>query len=119
VAALVVGSDNSESLRSSVGARFAYDTAWNGNVLTPELRLAWLHEFSDGVRGINASFADTTLPGSFITSTGSALRDRGVIGAGVSGKLAPLTVLSVNYDAIVGSNDAVAHQVMGRIRHSF
>ncbi|KZD23120.1 autotransporter domain-containing protein [Tardiphaga robiniae] len=118
-AALVVGSDSSESLRSSVGARFAYDYALNGGVLTPELRLAWLHEFSDGVRGINASFADTTLPGSFITATGSALRDRGVIGAGVSGKLAPLTVLSVNYDAIVGSNDAVAHQVMGRIRHSF
>jgi outer membrane autotransporter protein len=118
-AALVVGSDSSESLRSSVGARFAYDYALNGNVLTPELRLAWLHEFSDGVRGINASLADTTLPGSFITATGSALRDRGVIGAGVSGKLAPLTVLSVNYDAIVGSNDAVAHQVMGRIRHSF
>ncbi|MGM4890511.1 autotransporter domain-containing protein [Tardiphaga sp. 862_B3_N4_1] len=118
-AALVVGSDSSESLRSSVGARFAYDYALNGGVLTPELRLAWLHEFSDGVRGITASFADTTLPGSFITATGSALRDRGVIGAGVSGKLAPLTVLSVNYDAIVGSNDAVAHQVMGRIRHSF
>jgi uncharacterized protein with beta-barrel porin domain len=118
-AALVVGSDSSESLRSSVGARFAYDYALNGGVLTPELRLAWLHEFSDGVRGINASFADTTLPGSFITATGSALRDRGVIGAGLSGKLAPLTVLSVNYDAIVGSNDAVAHQVMGRIRHSF
>ncbi|MGM4893962.1 autotransporter domain-containing protein [Tardiphaga sp. 839_C3_N1_4] len=118
-AALVVGADSSESLRSSVGARFAYDYALNGGVLTPELRLAWLHEFSDGVRGINASFADTTLPGSFITATGSALRDRGVIGAGLSGKLAPLTVLSVNYDAIVGSNDAVAHQVMGRIRHSF
>ncbi|WPO43114.1 autotransporter outer membrane beta-barrel domain-containing protein [Tardiphaga sp. 42S5] len=118
-AALVVGSDSSESLRSSVGARFAYDYALNGGVLTPELRLAWLHEFSDGVRGINASFADTTLPGSFITATGSALRDRGVIGAGLSGRLAPLTVLSVNYDAIVGSNDAVAHQVMGRIRHSF
>jgi outer membrane autotransporter protein len=118
-AALLVGSDSSESLRSSVGARFAYDYALNGGVLTPELRLAWLHEFSDGVRGINASFADTTLPGSFITATGSALRDRGVIGAGLSGKLAPLTVLSVNYDAIVGSNDAVAHQVMGRIRHSF
>ncbi|WP_441231531.1 autotransporter outer membrane beta-barrel domain-containing protein [Tardiphaga sp. 215_C5_N2_1] len=118
-AALVVGSDSSESLRSSVGARFAYDYALNGGVLTPELRLAWLHEFSDGVRGITASFADTTLPGSFITATGSALRDRGVIGAGLSGRLAPLTVLSVNYDAIVGSNDAVAHQVMGRIRHSF
>ncbi len=117
--ALVVGSDSSESLRSSVGARFAYDYAINGGVLTPELRFAWLHEFSDGIRGINASFADTTLPGSFVTSTASGIRDRGVLGAGLSGKLAPLTVLSVNYDAIVGGSDTVTHQVMGRIKHAF
>lgn len=118
-AALVVGSDSAESLRSSVGARFAYDVAYNGGILTPELRFAWLHEFSDGIRGINASFADTTLPGSFVTSTASGIRDRGVLGAGLSGKLAPLTVLSVNYDAIVGGSDAVTHQVMGRIKHAF
>ncbi len=117
--ALIVGSDSSESLRSSVGARFAYDVAYNGGVLTPELRFAWLHEFSDGIRGINASFADTTLPGSFVTSTAAGIRDRGVLGAGLSGKLAPLTVLSVNYDAIVGGSDTVTHQVMGRIKHAF
>lgn len=117
-AALNVAADRSESLRSSVGARFAYDYVFSGGIVTPELRLAWLHEFSDGVRGIDASFADVTLPGSFVTATGSALRDRGVIGAGISGRLAPLTVLSVNYDAIVG-DDAVAHQIVGRIRHSF
>jgi len=118
-AALVVGADSAESLRSSVGARFAYDYAISGGVLTPELRFAWLHEFSDGIRGINASFADTTLPGSFVTSTASGIRDRGVLGAGLSGKLAPLTVLSLNYDAIVGGSDAVTHQVMGRIKHAF
>jgi outer membrane autotransporter protein len=118
-AALIVGADSSDSLRSSVGARFAYDYALAGGVVTPELRLAWLHEFSSGVRGINASFADTTLPGSFVTATGSALRDRGVIGAGVTGRPAPLITLSVNYDAIVGSSDAITHQVMGRIRHAF
>lgn len=118
-AALIVGSDSAESLRSSLGARFAYDYAYNGGVLTPELRFAWLHEFSDGIRGINASFADTTLPGSFVTSTASGIRDRGVLGAGLSGKLAPLTVLSVNYDAIVGGSDTVTHQVMGRIKHAF
>lgn len=119
VAALAVGADSAESLRASVGARFAYDYAINGGVLTPELRFAWLHEFSDGIRGINASFADATLPGSFVTSTASGIRDRGVLGAGLSGKLAPLTVLSLNYDAIVGGSDAVTHQVMGRIKHAF
>ncbi|WP_398483800.1 autotransporter domain-containing protein [Tardiphaga sp.] len=118
-AALIVGADSSESLRSSVGARFAFDYAISGGMVTPELRFAWLHEFSDGIRGINASFADTTLPGSFVTSTASGIRDRGVLGAGLSGKLAPLTVLSVNYDAIVGGSDTVTHQVMGRIKHAF
>jgi outer membrane autotransporter protein len=119
VTALNVGSDSSESLRSSVGARFAYDARINGGVLTPELRLAWLHEFSDGVRGINASFADVTLPGSFVTATGSGLKDRGVVGAGISGKLGALTTASLGYDAVIGSNDSVAHQFTGRLRFAF
>ncbi|MBB5046683.1 uncharacterized protein YhjY with autotransporter beta-barrel domain [Rhodopseudomonas rhenobacensis] len=119
VTALNVAADESDSLRSSLGARFAQDYRWEQNVLTPELRLAWLHEFRDGVRGISASFADVTLPGSFATSTAQGIRDRGVVGVGVSGKLGALTTLSVGYDAIVGSDDAVAHQVTGRFRHLF
>jgi uncharacterized protein YhjY with autotransporter beta-barrel domain len=119
VTALNVASDSSESLRSSLGARFAYDYRINGGVLTPEFRLAWLHEFGDGVRGINASFADVTLPGSFVTATGSALRDRGVIGTGVSGRLGALTTVSLGYDAVIGSDDSLAHQFTGRVKHSF
>ena len=119
VTALNVASDSSESLRSSLGARFAYDYRINGGVLTPEFRLAWLHEFSDGVRGINASFTDVTLPGSFVTATGSGLRDRGVIGAGVSGRLGALTMVSLGYDAVIGSDDSLAHQFTGRLKHSF
>jgi outer membrane autotransporter protein len=116
---LNVAADSSESLRSSLGARFAYDYRINGGVLTPEFRLAWLHEFSDGVRGINASFADVTLPGSFVSATGSALRDRAVVGTGVSGRLGALTTISLNYDAVIGSDDSLAHQFTGRLKHSF
>jgi uncharacterized protein YhjY with autotransporter beta-barrel domain len=119
VTALNVASDSSESLRSSLGARFAYDYAIHGSVLTPEFRAAWLHEFSDGVRGINASFADVTLPGSFVTATGSGIRDRGVIGTGISGRLGALTTVSFGYDAVIGGNDSVAHQFTGRLRASF
>lgn len=118
-AALNVAADASESLRSSLGARFAHDVALNGSVLTPEFRFAWLHEFRDGVRGINASFADITLPGSFVSATGSGLRDRGVIGTGLSGRLAPLTVVSIGYDAVIGSDDSLAHQFTARLKHSF
>lgn len=119
VTALNVAADSSESLRSSLGARFAYDYRINGGVLTPEFRLAWLHEFSDGVRGINASFADITLPGSFVTATGSGLRDRGVVGTGVSGRLGGTTKVSLGYDAVIGSDDSLAHQFTGRLKHSF
>jgi uncharacterized protein with beta-barrel porin domain len=119
VTALNVASDRSESLRSSLGARFAYDYALNGGLLTPEFRAAWLHEFSDGVRGINASFADVTLPGSFITATGSGIKDRGVIGTGISGKLGALTTVSLGYDAVIGGSDSIAHQFTGRLRASF
>ncbi|CAN5515452.1 hypothetical protein BH11PSE4_BH11PSE4_30650 [soil metagenome] len=118
-AALNIAADSSDSLRSSPGARFAYDSRINGGVLTPELRLAWLHEFRDGVRGINASFADVTLPGSFVSATGSALRDRAVIGTGVSGRLGAFTTVSLGYDAVIGSDDSLAHQFTGRLKHSF
>jgi uncharacterized protein YhjY with autotransporter beta-barrel domain len=119
ITALNVAADSSESLRSSLGARFAFDTRINGGVLTPEFRAAWLHEFSDGVRGINASFTDVTLPGSFVTATGSGLRDRGVIGTGISGRLGALTTVSFGYDAVIGSDDSLAHQFTGRLKHSF
>jgi uncharacterized protein with beta-barrel porin domain len=118
-AALSIGADRSESLRSSLGARFAFDYAINGGVLTPEFRAAWLHEFSDGVRGINASFVDTTLPGSFVTSTASGLRDRGVLGTGVTGRLGAFTTVSLNYDAVIGGGDNLAHQFSARLKHSF
>lgn len=118
-AALAVGSDESDSLRSSLGARFAYDYRFDGGTITPEVRLAWQHEFRDGVRNITASFVDASFPGSFTTTTGIGSRDLGVFGTGVSGKLGPLTTVSLNYDAIVGTQDAVAHQVTGRLRHAF
>lgn len=118
-AALGIAADSSESLRSSLGARFAFDTVINGGIVTPEFRAAWLHEFSDGVRGLSASFVDTTLPGSFVTSTASGLRDRGVIGTGVTGRLGALTTVSLNYDAVIGDHDAVSHQFSGRLKHSF
>ena len=117
-AALSVAADRSELLRSSLGVRFARDYLVYGGVLTPELRLAWRHEFLDGVRGINASFADVTLPGSFITSTGSGIRTRRNRRRRLR-QTGPLTLVSVGYDAIIGVDDAVAHQFTGRLRHSF
>jgi len=119
ITALSVGSDRSESLRSSAGARIARDLQTSNGVLTPELRLAWLHEFKDGVRGIDANFVEPTLPGVFTTFTGQGIRDRGVIGTGVTGRFGPNALVSLGYDAIVGSSDAVTHLVSGRLKVAF
>lgn len=118
-AALAVGKDNSDSLRSSVGARFAYDYKLSTGTITPEVRIAWQHEFSNGIRNLNASFVDAALPGTFITATGAPVRDLGVFGTGLSGRLGPLTTVSLNYDAIVGGEDTIAHQLTGRLKHRF
>lgn len=119
VTALSVAADRTESLRSSVGTRIAHDVQTSNGVLTPELRLAWLHEFKDGVRGLDANFVEPTLPGVFTTFTGQGIRDRGVFGTGVTGRLGQATLVSLGYDAIVGSSDAVTHLVTGRVKVSF
>ncbi|MCG6207259.1 autotransporter outer membrane beta-barrel domain-containing protein [Rhodopseudomonas sp. HC1] len=119
ITALSVAADRTESLRSSVGTRIAHDVQTSNGVLTPELRLAWLHEFKDGVRGLDANFVEPTLPGVFTTFTGEGIRDRGVFGTGVTGRLGQATLVSLGYDAIVGSSDAVTHLVTGRVKVSF
>jgi hypothetical protein len=118
-AALAVAADNQDSLRSSLGLRIARDVIIASGTVTPELRLAWQHEFLDGVRNLTASLLDASFAGSFTTSTAAGSRDTGVFGAGISGRLGPLTTVSLNYDAFVGTEDATAHRVSGRLRHAF
>lgn len=118
--ALSVGADNSDSLRSSLGARFAYDyrTA-TGGVLTPELRLGWQHEFNNGIRNVSASFIDPGFAGTFFTPTGSPVRDLALVGAGITGKIGTATYFSVNYDLAAGSSDTTSHAFTGKLRYAF
>ncbi|WP_164604236.1 autotransporter domain-containing protein [Rhodopseudomonas sp. BR0M22] len=119
ISALSVAADRAESLRSGASLRIAHDLQTSNGVLTPELRLAWLHEFRDGVRGIDANFVEPTLPGVFTTFTGQGIRDRGVFGTGVTGRLGQATLVSIGYDAIVGSSDSVTHLVTGKVKVAF
>jgi hypothetical protein len=47
------------------------------------------------------------------------VRDLGVFGAGLSGRLGAFTTVSLNYDAIVGGEDTLVHQLTGRLKHQF
>lgn len=118
-AALTVQSDRANSLRSSVGARLRTNVAMGSGVVTPELRASWQHEFLDKARDIRASFVDQSLPGTFTTTTAGAGTDFGIVGAGVSMSLAVRTQLTLGYDFKFGGHDFTAHQISGRVRHTF
>jgi outer membrane autotransporter protein len=118
-AALNVAADQTNSLRSSLGARVRYDlqTAWGR--LTPEWRASWQHEFMDKDRDVRASFVDQALPGTFSTTAAGAGTDFGVIGAGINAAVADRTQVSLGYDFKFGGQDFTAHQISGRVRHVF
>jgi outer membrane autotransporter protein len=118
-AALAIDADRANSLRSSLGARFRYDVLSAWGKLTPELRASWQHEFLDRDRDVRASFVDQTLPGNFATTAAGSGTDFGVLGAGVNMFVADRTQLSVGYDFKFGGHSFTAHQLSGRLRHTF
>ena len=118
-AGLTIGADSADSLRASLGARIAYDVRVSTGTVTPEFRAQWQHEFNNGVRAISASFVDPGLPGTFQTTTQAGSRDFGTMGVGVSGRLGAMTSVALGYDLTLGSYDAVAHSISGRLRHAF
>jgi outer membrane autotransporter protein len=118
-AALAVSSDKADSFRSSLGARFRYDVLSAWGKLTPELRASWQHEFLDKERDVRASFVDQTLPGNFATTAAGSGTDFGVLGAGVNMNVAERTQLSIGYDFKFGGYSFTAHQLSGRLRHTF
>jgi uncharacterized protein with beta-barrel porin domain len=117
--ALTVGADSSDSLRSTLGARFAYDYRTAVGVLTPELRLGWQHEFNNGIRNVAASFLDPGFSGTFFTPTGAPVRDLALVGAGVTSKIGASTFISVNYDFAGGPDDTTSHAITGKLRYAF
>ncbi|MDP2409276.1 MAG: autotransporter outer membrane beta-barrel domain-containing protein [Pseudolabrys sp.] len=117
--ALNVASFRTESLRSTVGARFRYNVIMDRVAFTPELRASWQHEFLDKDRDIRASFLDSSLPGTFTTTAAGSGANFGTVGAGVSANVAERTQLSFGYDFKFGGHDFTAHTLSGRLRHEF
>ncbi len=118
-AALIVSADKADSFRSSLGARFRYDMLSAWGKWTPELRASWQHEFLDKERDVRASFVDQTLPGNFATTAAGSGTDFGVIGAGLTANVGDRTQLSAGYDFKFGGRSFTAHQLSGRLRHTF
>jgi len=90
-----------ESLRSELGASIAYRAAFNGVIITPQVRVAWQHEFMDSTQSMRSSFASG---GSTFSVDGPHMkRDRAVMSAGITAQITPTVALYGFYVTIPAS----------------
>mgnify|MGYP006300191477 CR=1 FL=1 len=100
-AGLSVNDDTEDSICTELGVRFRSDfDLENGGRLMPELRLSWLHDFSDEVVN-TARFAGANT--SFQTTGIDVVEDIFNIGLGVNWQFDDSKVFYTHYDAELGS----------------
>ncbi|MDP1579859.1 MAG: autotransporter domain-containing protein [Candidatus Didemnitutus sp.] len=97
-----VGSQSARSLRSQLGveARVKF------GILQPHIRAAWLHEFSNDSRGINAAFGNVN----YAVATRRAPGDTGIFSAGVDVVISPNAVLYTAVTAESGGSTRVLNE---------
>lgn len=95
--ALRLNSLSTDSLKSSLGAKFSLETKAGSATLIPEVRANWIHEFDDGAPTQTAAFA---AGGSSFTTTGVGPAANAInLGLGLTAALKNNLSLSANYDA--------------------
>jgi uncharacterized protein with beta-barrel porin domain len=120
LAPLNIEDQDEDSLRSTVGVRAAYDwkVGSKGVIFRPELRVAWLHEYSDEAYPIRSHL--TSGAADSFTVFGPTLgRDAAQIGAGLSVHYNPHCSIYVAYDGVVGRGNYDANGASGGVTFSF
>jgi outer membrane autotransporter protein len=90
--------------------RFAAAPVCGGRCLNPQVERTCCASATVSVR---------LQSGPFVTTTAASGHDFGLLGAGVTGRFGSGTSVSLNYDALIGSNDFVSHLITGRLRYVF
>jgi len=107
-----------ESLRSELGARIAYNAVINGMKITPQVRIAWQHEFMDSTQSMDSSFAGAFGP-TFTVDGPEMNRDRAVVSAGISAQITPTVCVYGFYDGLIGSSNHTSNQVSIGVKIDF
>ena len=116
---LAVGSQNTSSLRSSLGGRVAY--LWDvtkGVTLIPEVRAQWMHEFLNNAATISSSLDGGSGP-SFDYGTSGPYRDSVFGGVGVSAKFGERWTASLFYNINFGNIDFTNNIISADLNVSF
>ena len=116
---LAVGSQNTSSLRSSLGGRVAY--LWDvtkGVTLIPEVRAQWMHEFLNNAATISSSLDGGSGP-SFGYGTSGPYRNSIFGGVGMSTKFGERWTASLFYNINFGNIDFTNNIISADLNLSF
>jgi outer membrane autotransporter protein len=104
---LVVGDQDIESLRSSVGAQISKTMSTEAGVIAPFVRADWLHEFDNDSRTIIARFANDpfNVATTFALTTEEPDEDYFRFGGGVSAVFAGGLQGFIALDTVIGLSD--------------
>ncbi|MDZ4870142.1 MAG: autotransporter domain-containing protein [Alphaproteobacteria bacterium] len=104
-----------DTLKSNVGARFAYPIAMqSGRKLVPEARIVWAHEFLDDQSSFLATIQGGLPTPSLIVGEEYA-RDTLILGTGLTAPLSDSTTLFIDYDAGL-NEDITTHTLSAGFR---
>jgi autotransporter-associated beta strand protein len=116
---LALGQQNANSLRSNLGARFAYNWEVGSNItLIPEVRAFWMHEFLNNSRNISSAL-DGGNGASFDYETEASYRNSVFGGVGVSAKVGDRWNASVFYNVNFGSENYTNNIISTSLGFSF
>jgi len=117
-ASLSVSSQNRDSVQTRLGGEVRLEVGGDTVRFAPWARMAWVHEFRDGDRGVRAHFQD--LPGApFRFQSDAADRDYAAVGAGVDASLPGGLGAFVRWDGVAGLADWTLHEITAGASWSF
>ncbi len=117
-APLDIQSNDSESLRTRLGARFAYQYQAGRVGIRPELRVGWQHEYLDQTRPTDSRFASGA--GDIFRVEGPEVgRDSLIVNASVTFLCGERFSTYLSYDGELGRNRYESHTVSGGVGIGF
>lgn len=94
-----------ESLSSTLGFRASHVSNASFAVLIPQVRLEWVHEFSDDGREVSTVYVNDPRQNELVFSTDAPDRDYFNLGLGVSAVFTGGTQAFIDYKKLVGMRD--------------
>ncbi|MEI9999352.1 MAG: autotransporter domain-containing protein [Verrucomicrobiota bacterium] len=115
---LAVGEDQSDSLRSRLGANLAYGFRGAGVAFSPHLQASWQHEFMDQGRGLTSQFTDFS-GGSFVVRTQDPSRDSALVDAGLDAQVDQAIGVFADYLVEAGQSNYFGQSVQAGVKVNF